>query len=127
MPNEARITINGYVLLFALTVSMLTGILFGLVPALRSAHPELLNTLKDGGCGAGGSTRGQAMRSGLVVVEIALSVILLAGAGLTIRTFVELLHTDPGFQPEKTLTVSVDVHQRAIQHWNNAMPLIVTC
>jgi putative ABC transport system permease protein len=113
VPNEARITINGYVLLFALTVSMLTGILFGLVPALRSAHPDLSNTLKDGGCGAGGSTRGQATRSGLVVVEIALSVILLAGASLTIRTFVELLHTDPGFQPEKTLTVSVDVQPKS--------------
>jgi putative ABC transport system permease protein len=113
VPNEARITINGYVLLFALTVSMLTGILFGLVPALRSAHPDLSNTLKDGGCGAGGSTRGQATRSGLVVVEIALSVILLAGASLTIRTFVELLHADPGFQPEKTLTVSVDVQPKS--------------
>ena len=113
VPNEARITINGYVLLFALTVSMLTGILFGLVPTLRSAHPDLSNTLKDGSCGAGGSTRGQATRSGLVVVEIALSVILLAGASLTIRTFVELLHTDPGFQPEKTLTVSVDVQPKS--------------
>ncbi len=113
VPNEARITINGYVLLFALAVSMLTGILFGLVPALRSAHPDLSDTLKDGGSGAAGNLHGQSMRSGLVVVEIALSVILLAGASITIRTFVELLHTDPGFQPEKTLTVAVDVQPKS--------------
>jgi putative ABC transport system permease protein len=113
VPNEARIAINGYVLLFALAVSMLTGILFGLVPALRSSRPDLSDTLKDGGNGAGGSTRGQSVRNGLVVVEIALSVILLAGASLTIRTFVQLLRTDPGFQPEKTLTVSIDLQPKS--------------
>ena len=107
VPNEARITINGYVLLFSLAVSMLTGILFGLVPALRSSHPDLADALKDGGSGAGGSVRGQATRSGLVVVEVALSVILLTGASLAIRSFIDLLRTDPGFQPEKTLTMRV--------------------
>ncbi len=113
VPNEARIAINGYVLLFAVAVSMLTGILFGLVPALRSSRPDLSDTLKDGGNGAGGSTRGQSVRSGLVVVEIALSVVLLAGSSLTIRTFVQILHTDPGFQPEKTLTVSIDLQPKS--------------
>jgi putative ABC transport system permease protein len=113
VPNEARIVINGYVLLFAVAVSMLTGILFGLVPALRSSRPDLSDTLKDGGNGAGGSTRGQSVRSGLVVVEIALSVVLLAGASLTIRTFVQILRTDPGFQPEKTLTVSIDLQPKS--------------
>jgi putative ABC transport system permease protein len=107
VPNEARITINGYVLLFSLVVSILTGIVFGLVPALRSSHPDLADTLKDGGSGAGGSIRGQATRSALVVVEIALSVILLTGASLAIRSFINLLRTDPGFQPEKTLTLRV--------------------
>jgi putative ABC transport system permease protein len=105
VPNEARITINGYVLLFSLAISMLTGIVFGLVPALRSSRPDLADALKDGGSGAGGSIRGQATRSGLVVVEIALSVILLTGASLAIRSFIDLLRTDPGFQPEKTLTM----------------------
>ena len=109
VPNEARITINGYVLLFSLAVSMLTGILFGLVPALRSSRPDLADALKDGGSGAGGSIRGQATRSGLVVVEIALSVILLSGASLAIRSFIDLLRTDPGFQPEKTLAMHVDL------------------
>jgi putative ABC transport system permease protein len=113
VPNEARITINGYVLLFALAVSMSTGILFGLVPALRSSHPDMSDALKDGGNGAGLSIRGQATRSGLVVIEIALSVVLLAGASLTIRSFIQLLRVDPGFQPEKTLTVSVDLQPKS--------------
>lgn len=113
VPNEARITTNGYVLLFAVAVSMLTGILFGLVPAFRSSHPDLSDALKDGGSGAGGSVRGQATRSALVVVEIALSVILLAGASLAIRSFITLLRVDPGFQPERTLTVDVNLQPKS--------------
>ena len=102
VPNEARIVINGWVLLFSLGVSMLTGILFGLAPALRSSRPDLVGTLKDGGGGAAGSLRGRAMRSWLVVAEISLSVVLLAGASLAVRGFVQMLRTDPGFQPEKS-------------------------
>ena len=107
IPNEARITINGYVLLFSLGVSMLTGILFGLAPALRSSRPDLVDTLKDGGGGATGSVRGQAMRSWLVVAEISLSVILLAGASLAVSGFVRMLQIDPGFQPERVLRIGV--------------------
>ncbi|HTZ90540.1 MAG TPA: ABC transporter permease [Alloacidobacterium sp.] len=107
VPNESRITVNGYVLLFSLTVSMLTGILFGLAPALRSSRPDLVETLKDGGNGATGSGRAQAMRSWLVVAEISLSVLLLAGASLAIRSFAQLMHTDPGFQPERVLRMGI--------------------
>jgi len=107
VPNEARITINGYVLLFSLAVSMLTGILFGLAPALRSSRPDLVETLKDGGNGATGSSRAQAMRNWLVVAEISLSVVLLAGASLAIRNFTRLLNADLGFQPERVLRMGV--------------------
>jgi predicted permease len=107
VPNEARITINGYVLLFSLAVSMLTGILFGLAPALRSSRPDLVETLKDGGNGSTGSSRAQAMRSWLVVAEISLSVMLLAGASLAIRNFTKLLNADLGFQPERVLRMGV--------------------
>jgi putative ABC transport system permease protein len=107
VPNEARITINAYVLLFSAAVSLLTGILFGLTPALRCSRPNLVDTLKDGGRGAGGSARGQATRSGLVVAEVALSVILLAGATLAIRSFAGLIHIDPGFRPQHMLRVQV--------------------
>ncbi len=107
VPNEARITINGHVLLFSLVVSVLTGILFGLTPALRCSRPNLVDTLKDGGKGASGSIHGQRMRTLLVVAEVALSVILLSGASLAIRSFASLLSIDPGFQPQKTLLVEM--------------------
>jgi len=107
VPNEARITINGYVLLFSLAVSVLTGILFGLAPALRCSRPNLVDTLKDGGRGSGSGVRGQAIRSGLVVAEVALSVVLLAGASLAIRSFAGLMSIYPGFQPQRVLRVQV--------------------
>ena len=117
VPNEARIVINGWVLLFSLGVSMLTGILFGLAPALRSSRPDLVGTLKDGGGGATGSVRGRAMRSWLVVAEISLSVILLAGASLAVRGFVQILHVDPGFQPEKVLRIDVTLAPKRYPTW----------
>lgn len=107
VPNEARISINGYVLFFSVAVSMLTGILFGLAPALRSSRPNLVETLKEGGHGATSGTRAHAMRSWLVVAEISLSVVLLAGASLAIRNFTQLLNADLGFQPEKVLRIGV--------------------
>jgi putative ABC transport system permease protein len=107
VPNESRITINGYVLLFSLAVSMLTGILFGLAPAFRSSRPDLVDTLKDGGSGATGSMRAQATRNWLVVAEISLSVFLLAGASLAIRNFARLFQADLGFQPEKVLRMGL--------------------
>jgi putative ABC transport system permease protein len=107
VPNESRITINGYVLLFSVAVSILTGILFGLAPALRSSRPDLVETLKDGGNGSTGSSRAPAMRNWLVVAEISLSVMLLAGASLAIRNFTQLLNVDLGFQPERVLQMSL--------------------
>jgi putative ABC transport system permease protein len=117
VPNEARIAINGWVLLFSLGVSMLTGILFGLAPALRSWRPDLVGTLKDGGGGAAGSMRGRAMRSWLVVAEISLSVILLAGASLAVRGFVQMLLVDPGFQPAKVLRIDVTLAPKHYPTW----------
>jgi predicted permease len=117
VPNEARITINGNVLLFSLGVSMLTGILFGLAPALRSSRPDLVGTLKDGGGGATGSLRGRAMRSWLVVAEISLSVVLLAGASLAVRGFIQMLRVDPGFQPERVLRIGVTLAPKRYPTW----------
>jgi putative ABC transport system permease protein len=117
VPNEARITINGYVLLFSLGVSMLTGILFGLAPALRSSRPDLVGTLKDGGGGATGSLRGRTLRSGLVIAEISLSVVLLAGASLAVRGFVQILQADLGFQPEHVFRVGITLPPRSYPTW----------
>jgi putative ABC transport system permease protein len=109
VPNEARITVNSWVLLFSFGISVITGILFGLVPALECSRPNLVDSLKEGGRGAGASIRGQKTRRVLVVTEVALSVMLLAAATLTIRNFTGLLKTDPGFHPERTLMVNVQL------------------
>lgn len=108
-PNEARIEVNAWVLLFSFAISVLTGVLFGLVPALQCSQPNLVDSLKEGGRGASGSIRGQKTRRTLVVVEVALAVILLAASSLTIRNFQGLLKTDLGFHPEQTLMVNVQL------------------
>ncbi|HZZ39389.1 MAG TPA: ABC transporter permease [Acidobacteriaceae bacterium] len=117
VPNEARIAINGWVLLFSLGVSMFTGILFGLAPALRSSRPDLVGTLKDGRGGATGSLRGRSMRSWLVVAEISLSVMLLAGASLAVRGFIQILHVDPGFQPARVLRIDITLAPKRYPTW----------
>jgi predicted permease len=107
VPNEARITVNAYVLAFSFAVSVCTGVLFGLAPALQCTRPNLTDALKEGARGSGGSAAGGRIRGALVIAEVALSVILLAGASLAARSFADLLSIDPGFRPEHTLMLSV--------------------
>ena len=109
VPNESRVSVNGYVLLFSAAVSMLTGILFGLFPAMQCSRPDLVESLKDSGKGAGAGMRGGRTRNILAVAEVALSVILLVGASLAIHGFVNLQHTDVGFQPDRVLMVGLQV------------------
>ena len=108
LPNEARITVNNSVLLFSAAISVLTGILFGLAPALKSSRPDLVDALKDGsrtiGSGSGGRTR-----MALVIAEIALSVVLLMGASLTMRGFLQLQAVNPGFQADRVLMMGVNL------------------
>src|SRR5581483_2431923 len=103
VPNEARITLNVYVLAFSAVVSVLTGILFGLAPAIRASRPDLVDALKDAGRTSGAGAAGARMLQALVAAEIALSVVLLMGAGLTIRGFQQLQKIDPGFQADRVL------------------------
>ncbi|MBL9134959.1 MAG: ABC transporter permease, partial [Verrucomicrobiales bacterium] len=106
VPGEARIEINTFVLLFSLLLSTLTGVVFGLVPALQASKPNLDEALK--GEARGSSTsKGGRFRSGLVVVEVALSVILLVCAGLTIRGFLALRQVDLGFHPGQVMVLQV--------------------
>ena len=107
IPNEARITVNVYVLLFALLVSVLTGVLFGLTPALQGSRTDLLEALKDGGRGSGQSMSGRRTRSVLVISEVALAVLLLAGSSLAVRTFIALENTKLGFNPDHVLDFGV--------------------
>jgi putative ABC transport system permease protein len=106
VPNEARIEINGYVLLFCLAISMLTGIMFGLAPALQSSRSNLTEALKDEGR-ASSPARGGRFRAALVVAEVALSVVLLVCAALTFRSFLALQRIDPGFHSEHVITADL--------------------
>ena len=107
IPGEARITMNGWVLAFSFAVTVCTGVLFGLAPALQCSRPNLTAVLNEGAHGSGGSRSGGRMRGALVMAEVALSVILLAGASLAVRSFADLLRVNPGFQPERTLAVNL--------------------
>jgi putative ABC transport system permease protein len=106
VPNESRVTINLPVLVFSLGVSLLTGVLFGLVPALQASKPDVTDALKASRSTSGG-THGSHTRNLLVVIEVALSVVLLVSAGLTARTFFILQNTDPGIKADHVLIMGV--------------------
>ena len=106
VPNEARVTVNIYVLLFSLGVSLLTGILFGLTPALQCSRPNLSCALNEGVRG-GAAFSGRRTRNALVVIEMALAVVLLASSSLAVRSFLKFYQVDPGFQPERLLMMNL--------------------
>ncbi|MCI0408155.1 MAG: ABC transporter permease [Acidobacteria bacterium] len=109
IPRIGEIGLDVRVLAFTLGVSLLTGILSGLAPALRSARASLDPDLREGRGGEAEGWRRNRVRALLVVSEVALSLVLLAGAGLMLRTFQRLSGVDPGFKPENVLTVSVSL------------------
>jgi predicted permease len=100
LPRLDEVRLDGLVLTFTMLVSLLTGVLFGLAPALHASKPDLNAALKDNGGRDGGRNRQQA-RNVLVVAEVALAIILLTGAGLMIISFARLSRVDPGFRPEQ--------------------------
>ncbi len=106
-PLTFDLAIDWRVFGFALLVSLVTGILFGIVPALQSTKPELVPALKEATAQAGHHR--SRLRSGLVVAQIALSLVLLVAAGLVVRSLQRLQTTSPGFETENRLTMSVDV------------------
>ena len=102
LPRAEQVGLDPNVLLFTAGISLLSGILFGLTPALKTSQPDLHETLKQGGRGASGV---QHRTLGVfVVVEMALALVLLVGAGLTIRSLTKLWSVDPGFNPHNVLT-----------------------
>jgi len=108
IPRLQDIVIDGRVLLFTLLLSVFSGVLFGLAPALRASRLDLNSILKDASRGSAGSNavwgHGNNLRRLLVVCELALSVVLLIGAGLLIRSFSRLQNVQPGFNPQNVLT-----------------------
>jgi putative ABC transport system permease protein len=107
LPSEANIQLDGRVLAFGLAVSVLTGLLFGLAPALQLTKPNLAGAMKEGGRGStAGGARG-FVRNALVVAEVAIAFVLLAGAGVLIRSFFVLQNVDTGFDSTNVLTVGL--------------------
>ena len=107
MPFWMRFTIDGRVLAFAALVSLATGLVFGAAPALQASRPDLTDSLKDGTRGSGASRQSKRLRSGLVVAEVALSLVLLVGASLMVKSFLALQDVDPGFDVASTVTMRV--------------------
>jgi predicted permease len=105
LPRAEDVHLDARVLLFTLGASLLAGMLFGLAPAFKSLRPDLHETLKEGGRGASGARHGA--QTVLVVLEMALALVLLAGGGLMIRSLAKLWSVNPGFDPRNVLTFSV--------------------
>src|SRR5499427_2387848 len=107
LPRAGEVAVDMRALGFTFAVSLLTGIIFGLAPALQASRPDLNETLKEGMRGATGSAGHRRMRSLLVVSEIALSLTLLVGAGLLMRSFLKLQAVAPGFNPQNLLIARI--------------------
>lgn len=106
-PRTDAIHVNGFVLSFTALVAVATGFVFGLVPAVQASRTDPRQGLHEGGRGSGGSARQTRLRAVLVVGEVGLACMLLVGAGVMLRSFVNLLRLDPGFQPEHVLTAEI--------------------
>ena len=107
VPRVATIALDLRVLAAAACLSLVTGVLCGIVPALQLSRPNLTNSLKDGIHGASAGRGRRRLRGMLVVAEVALAVVLLVGAGLFIGSFMALMRIDPGFNPDRVLTVDI--------------------
>ncbi len=107
IPRLSEVDISSGVFLFAFLISVLTGVLFGLVPALQAASPNQVENLREGSRGAGLGRRHTRLARVLAVSEIALSIVLLAGAGLLLRSFWRVLQVHPGFNPRNLNTVQI--------------------
>ncbi|HKQ92036.1 MAG TPA: ABC transporter permease [Blastocatellia bacterium] len=111
-PRIMDFSLDVRILVFTSAITLLTGLSFGLVPALQTSKPNLNEMLKDAGRGSTEGGSRQVARNALVVIEVAISLVLLVGAGLLIRSFIGLQRVDPGFDPKNALTVSISLTER---------------
>jgi putative ABC transport system permease protein len=107
MPRLAEVRADATVLAFTFVLSLVTGVAIGIVPALAASRPQLQETLKTSGRGSTSGRGQRRLRGALVVAEVALSVVLTLGAGLLLRSFLSVLAVDPGFRPDRLLTLQI--------------------
>ncbi len=125
VPRLEEVQINRPVMLFSLGISIFASILFGLVPALRVTRINLVDTLKEGSTRATSGIERGLMRQALIVSEIALSLVLLAGAGLAVRSFMKLVSTDPGYDAHNLLTFYLSPQVRKAAQAENFYQLVL--
>ena len=109
IPRLDSIRVDGGILAFTLAIAAITGAIFGLMPARQMLRPDISRTLREGGRGGGQRAGNQRARRALVVAEVALSVVLLTGAGLLIRSFSRLMNVDPGFRTDHSISFTLSL------------------
>jgi putative ABC transport system permease protein len=118
-PHEATIRINVPVLLFSIALALITGVLAGLSPAMQLSRPELGPIIQGGSSRLTGGVRGRRTHSVLVAGQIALTMVLLTGAGAAIEGFLRMMHTDLGYDPHNTMSVGIPVHDNTYVKWED--------
>ena len=109
MPIDLGLRMDQTTLLFAVAVSAATGVVFGLAPALQASSPATINALKEEGNRGSGGRTGQRLRNGLVIAQVAVCLVLLVGAALFLRSFIEAQALSPGFDPNRMVMASMDL------------------
>jgi putative ABC transport system permease protein len=116
-PHEAAIEINLPVLAFSVGVALLTGILFGLWPALQLSHPDVSQVMQSSTRRIAGGVRGRATNNVLIAGQIALTLLMLAGAAAAMEGFLRLMHTPLGYDPHNVMSVGIPVHDGTYKTW----------
>ncbi|NYF81286.1 ABC transporter permease [Granulicella arctica] len=132
IPRVEYASIDASALVFAMVISVVTGLLFGVLPAWRMSHLEPVQALREGTRSVAGSRGQHRLHNGLVVAQTAIGLVLLVGSGLLIRSFVHILNVDPGFDPRRVLTARVGVpfdrlaHDQHLQFYNQLVARLST-
>jgi putative ABC transport system permease protein len=118
-PQDVAIRINAPVLLFSAGLALLTAVLFGLIPALQMAKPEISQVMQSNSSKTAGTVRGKRLHGSLVAAQIALTLLLLTAAGAAIQSFVQLLRVPLGYDPQNTVLVDLPLHENAYTTWQS--------
>ena len=116
-PHEAAIQVNLPVLLFSVGVALFTGVLFGLWPALRLSRPDVGQVMQSGSRRVAGRLGGRATNNSLIAAQIALTLLMLAGAGAAIQGFLRAMHTPLGYDPHNVMSVGIPIHDGTFKTW----------